>query len=215
MSKEGLDQFKNFISAEDQQLFDPLFIAHYLLVPVNTIVKNTLLPWMMTKYAPPGSDMSTFKTTDQRFLVKKIKSLIYLRYSVLVDLLQIVKKHGRNPEYKFEDNDILTKIKSGSFGDQLKADTTKGKLAMNTFTTIWLMTLPEKFKEWYEAHISSDPIDLAGMPIMSHWDTPGFPEFKSDSFTQLICNTNSGSCDFLPQSWKLLNAFEGFLEQTE
>ena len=53
MSKEGLDQFKHFISAEDQQLFDPLFIAHYLLVPVNTIVKNTLLPWMMKTYEPP------------------------------------------------------------------------------------------------------------------------------------------------------------------
>src|SRR5687767_5028557 len=215
MSKEGLDQFRNFISAEDQQLFDPLFIAHYLLLPVNTIVKNTLLPWLMRKYVPPGSNPRTFKTGDQKFLVKKIKSLIYLRYTVLVNLLQIVKKYGKNPQYNFEDDEKLKKIKSGSFGDQLNADTIKGRLAMNTFTTIWLMSLPEKFKEWYETAMAPGSLDLVCTPIMSHWDTPGFPEFESDSFTKLICNKNSGSFDFLPQTWKLMPAFEAFFKQTE
>ena len=47
MSQEGLLHLKSFFSVEDLRVLDPIFIAQYLLVPVNTIVDNYLLPWMI------------------------------------------------------------------------------------------------------------------------------------------------------------------------
>lgn len=47
MSAKGLRVLKSYFSAKDQEVFEPLFIAQYLFVPVNTIVKKSLLPWMM------------------------------------------------------------------------------------------------------------------------------------------------------------------------
>jgi hypothetical protein len=53
MSAEGLRVLKSYFSAKDQEVFEPLFIAQYLFVPVNTIVKNFLLPWMMDQLGYP------------------------------------------------------------------------------------------------------------------------------------------------------------------
>ena len=46
----GCLELKKYLFATDPQVFDPNFIAQYLLVPVNTIVKTCLLPWMMKSY---------------------------------------------------------------------------------------------------------------------------------------------------------------------
>ena len=54
LSQEGLLHLISYFSAKDQRLLDPIFIAQYLLVPVNTIVDNHLLPWMMKEYDPPA-----------------------------------------------------------------------------------------------------------------------------------------------------------------
>lgn len=50
MSQEGLQQLKIYFSAEDDNVFEPYFIAQYLLAPVNTIVRNTLVPWILESY---------------------------------------------------------------------------------------------------------------------------------------------------------------------
>lgn len=52
MSREGISLVQQYISTEDKQVHDPKFNAQYLLVPVNTIVKNSLAPWMM-KFSIP------------------------------------------------------------------------------------------------------------------------------------------------------------------
>ena len=44
---KGISEFRKFLGSDDPQVLDPVFIAQYLLVPVNTIVKTSLLPWMM------------------------------------------------------------------------------------------------------------------------------------------------------------------------
>ena len=49
-SKEGVQELQNFLSAKDTRVFHPLFIAQYLLIPVNTIVKDSLCDWMMEPY---------------------------------------------------------------------------------------------------------------------------------------------------------------------
>ena len=47
--------------------------------------------------------------------------------------------------------------------------------------TIWLLTLPEKFKEWFEYHKTSNIDDLDGKTIMSLTDIPFFPQFMSEN----------------------------------
>ena len=53
MSKEGVQVCRSYCSAKEDQVLEPLFIAQYLFAPVNTIVNNWLLPWMMKPYDPP------------------------------------------------------------------------------------------------------------------------------------------------------------------
>ena len=53
-SKEGINHFRYFLSCNDQKVFEPLFIAQYLLMPVNTIAKNYLYPMMIKPYDAPG-----------------------------------------------------------------------------------------------------------------------------------------------------------------
>ena len=72
MSKEGLQELKKYFSAKDPNVFVPLFIAQYLLVPVNTIVKKSLLPWMMRKYGPP-TDNSNTTIACNRYAAKNIR----------------------------------------------------------------------------------------------------------------------------------------------
>src|SRR5687767_3986393 len=57
MSLKGVEQLKKYFSAKDQQVFEPLFIAQYLLTPVNTIVKNSLGPWMMKAIGLPKENL--------------------------------------------------------------------------------------------------------------------------------------------------------------
>ena len=50
MTKNGFFCLKNYLSCEDIKVFDPYFIGQFLLIPVNTIVKTYLLPWMMKTF---------------------------------------------------------------------------------------------------------------------------------------------------------------------
>ena len=47
MSSEGIMELRNYMGANDSRVFQPLFIAHYLFCPVNTIVDNGFSKWMM------------------------------------------------------------------------------------------------------------------------------------------------------------------------
>ena len=74
ISKEGLQEIVDYLSAKDQDVFEPLFIAQYLLCPVNTIVKSYLLPMMKVhtnSYIKQGID-------GERAQARKGKSEVYL-----------------------------------------------------------------------------------------------------------------------------------------
>ena len=65
----------------------------------------------------------------------------------------IVKTYGRNDLYDFTTDKKLSFIKYGEFSDVNCYGTEKQKiLALDSFMTIWLLTLPEKFMEWCDKH---------------------------------------------------------------
>ena len=81
---------------------------------------------------------------------------------------------------------------------------------------IWLLTLPEKFQEWYDYH---DPEkDNSGQYLRStHMDLfigPTFPVFNPDvDSTTLHPNPKTHNYMFLPARWNLLVCFEYFKKQ--
>ena len=85
----------------------PLFIAQYLLVPANTIVKQSLLPWMAVErgfHTLPGENLS-----DKMRAVKQ-KAETYLKSCLLMNLMEIVTKCGRGNNYKFENDENFLKF---------------------------------------------------------------------------------------------------------
>ena len=138
---------KKYFLAEDSAVLEPLFIGQYLMIPVNTIVYNSLLPWMIT-YIWPLSQKSTTEQKGGKLRAKEYKSEIFLRYELLKEIMNNVKKYGRNAQYNFKNNSKLTIIKKGDFGDQMSGNKVKTIIAIDSFMTIWLNTLPEKFHEW-------------------------------------------------------------------
>lgn len=147
MSKEGLQHLINHISADDSNLFDPLFMAQYLLIPVNTIVKFTLHPWMMKNFIPDPPKPCAMVRPTEKTQAKQTKGEIYLKYILLVDIMNIVKTYGRKQDYNFCYNEKLKEAQKVFFSDKSKTDNAKLMLSIDSFMTIWLVALPEKFKE--------------------------------------------------------------------
>ena len=95
-NKVGLQHVQIYFSSTDNQIHDPIFIAQYLLAPVNTIVKKYLLPWMMKV------DEKLESTNEHLYRARSIKSELLLKYLLLIELMKIVRKHCRKPDYDFE-----------------------------------------------------------------------------------------------------------------
>ena len=75
-NKNGIIEFKKYLSAKDPQVFDPHFIAQYLLVPINTIVKFCLLPWMMIEYEE--LNLSDNENENNKYRSRCTKAAIFL-----------------------------------------------------------------------------------------------------------------------------------------
>ena len=208
MSRDGVKELKKYFSAEDQDVFDPFFIAQYLLAPVNTIVKNSLLPWMMEKL-----QITTVKASDKD-CARKTKAEVFLKYSLLVQLMHIVKKYGRNDDYNFENDDKLFYIKSGEHSDKQNPNNPKRTLAINSFMTIWLVTLPEKFQEWYGNRNSLFNVASDGSIEIFFTGFPIFPVYSAHNlYTALSCNQENKNYEFLPTTWNLMECFEYYYKQ--
>lgn len=208
ISKEGLQHFVNYLSAEDQQVFEPLFIAQYLFLPVNTIVKSYLLPWMQETY--DGYYTTRNSRTSDHYLAKKPKVKLYLKYTLLVEVMKVVKKYGRNVPYNFEKAPELDCIRKGQFGEIRQNEQNQKILGIDGFTTIWLVTLPERFRNWYETRHNTQQQEHN---VMSYAELPLFPQFARDDARTELCphNPDSNSFDLLPDTWNLVNAFEHYL----
>jgi len=89
-NKKGIFRLRDYLGAEDPPIYEPFFIAQFLLVPVNTIAKYYLLPWIMKNYA-------TLDPTSKKFCAKKLKAEVFLKYTLLTDLTKIVGIFKRKP----------------------------------------------------------------------------------------------------------------------
>ena len=122
--------------------------------------------------------------------------------------------YGRYDNYNFSTDDTLALIKSGDFSDYFNNNTEKQKiLAIDSFITIWLLTLPEKFKEWFDNHNKDG---LEARSVMSYTERPSFPIFENPkTYTLLSKNPYTSSWKVLPKSWNLLESFKHFFDQNE
>lgn len=174
MSMEGIMFFRSYFSAEDLKVFEPLFLAQYLLIPVNTIVKFSLLPWMMTKHYAPARRNANPDTKTEKTKAREVKAEIFLRYELLKQLMEVVKKHGRDKEYNFDKDTKLAKIRDGIFESEAQLDRIKNMLGIDSFMTIWLITLPAKFVNWWKYQKSETEKNSEEQKILSFKEVPDF-----------------------------------------
>ena len=147
MSEEGVFIFGKFCGAQHTDVQEPLFIAQYMLTPVNTIVKNSLLKWMMKQEGPKTTNPNMVFKINNKCRGKSLKAEIFLKYNLLAEVMEVAKKYGQYYDYNFNSDETLTAIKSGFFNDQTKFNKYQAMLSFDSFMTIWLLTLPEKFEE--------------------------------------------------------------------
>ena len=82
--------------------------------------------------------------------------------------------------------------------------------------TIWLLTLPEKFKLWYELYGDLKRSGHSENTLLSNTDIPKFAKFGSDgAYTFLTKNPDTQLYDFLPKSWNLMECFEHYVQQED
>ena len=104
--------------------------------------------------------------------------------------MSIVKKYGRNAQYNFKNDSKLTKIMKGDYGDQMSGDKVKNIIAIDSFMTIWLITLPEKFHEWWKYNRSQNKITKSEK-FFNYNEVPSFPTFDLNANTCFHINSSS------------------------
>ena len=124
--------------------------------------------------------------TNHQGQSKTNQGKFYLKYSLLVDLMHLLKKYGRSDLYEFSLDEKLSVIKSGFLDDVITNEKIKQILSFNSFISIWLLTLPEKFKEWFDNH-NKDGLETRA--TMSFTEQPTFATFEDCSkYTMLAKN---------------------------
>ncbi|HEY9296092.1 MAG TPA: hypothetical protein VIQ31_06910, partial [Phormidium sp.] len=143
-----------------------------------------------------------------------MKAEHYLKYNILVELMEIVKTHGRKPDYRFRFDKKMSLIKNGPHGLGDKDDKIKTKIAIDSFMDIWLLTLPEKFEEWFLLFLfpSSKTSEATAKNVFILNEKPEFPVFSTSS-NVLVAHPNHADFTFLPKSWNLKSAFEFYLSR--
>src|SRR5687767_7120016 len=82
--------------------------------------------------------------------------------------------------------------------------------------TIWLLILPERFKEWYKNRSAERVDGIKDYKVMILGEKPTFPIYwPATSNTGLGRNEKTQSYELLPPSWNLLECFKFFLEQED
>src|SRR5688500_17085588 len=107
-------------------------------------------------------------------------------------------------------------VLNGAYGPKGKANKNQVECAFDSFLTIYFVTLPEKFKQWYNYHNGGIWDNYAQAAKMNLRGIPIFPmlENKSDH-SKLFLNPVTEDYDYLPGTWDLLECFEYSLNQTE
>ena len=106
----------------------------------------------------------------------------------------------------------MAKVKNGEFGIGLKHTKYHVTCALDSFLTIWLVTLPEKFKQWYEHHNSGTKQEVENTTFMDLNQEPMFPSYLQDSDSTKL-SPAFGGYHLLPDTWNLPAAFDHYFEQ--
>ena len=185
MSRMGFLAFQKYFSSDDPHIHEPFFIAQFILAPINTIVKKTLVPWMMEEYP-----MNTEVKDDLLYCACVIKAKVYFKYTLLEQVMEVVKMYGQYPQYDFSSDPLLNQILNGEYGVKDGTGSKKKVTKIDSFLTLWLITLSEKFQEWYDdfhGKRSEKKDNETSLMNMSH--EPTFPEFVGENtYTSLSPN---------------------------
>ena len=87
-------------------------------------------------------------------------------------------------------------------------------LCFDSFMTIWLLTLPEKFKEWFDHYDNNYDEEIQDRAQFNFAERPNFPFFDKNDNTRLCKRENAKSWNFLPNSWILNKCYEFYYGQT-
>jgi len=130
--------------------------------------------------------------------------------------MQIVQTYKRYPYYDFDNDENLKKIIDGKYGSKTKTDKNHVICACNSFMTIWLLTLPEKFREWYEYHHSTVQPPYEEKVKMDFRIGPAFLWFdRKKDYTRISPHALIGGFGYLPKTWNLFECFKYYLQQKE
>jgi hypothetical protein len=130
--------------------------------------------------------------------------------------MTIVQKHGRKPYYNFYTDPKLQTILNGVSSPCQKNNKNYITCAFDSFLTIWLLTLPEKFKQWYKISNINNDKGFQKTTKMDMTQRPSFPRFEQDSDnTKLSHHSLTLGYNYLPDSWKLVPSFDYYLMQRE
>ena len=79
---------------------------------------------MMEKYDASTTGPAT-KVPNKRNWARKLKTEIYLKYFIIVHIMHNVKIHWKDDEYKFNNDERLSKILHSNFGNKFNNNKTK------------------------------------------------------------------------------------------
>ncbi len=107
-------------------------------------------------------------------------------------------------------------VLNAAYGPKGKANRNQVTCAFDSFLTIYLVTLPENFKQWYDFHNAGIQDNYEPTTKMNLRHIPIFPMFENKSdHTKLSPNPVTEDYDNLPGTWNLLECFEYYFNQTE
>src|SRR3982751_2144364 len=101
---------------------------------------------------------------------------------------------------------------------RLKNDKTSLTCAFDSFLTIWLLTLPEKFREWYDAHHANKDKLYTNTKYLNYNENPTFPTFETvdiNSTKLFPLDKVTGSFHYLSDTWNLFDCFNHYLKQKD
>ena len=105
------------------------------------------------------------------------------------------------PVYKFENDEQLSNILKGKHGLQGKDDKNDVTLSINSFMTIWLLTLPDEFKEWSDIYITTGNTNsYPSTKLINYIEIPLFSGFEMGDSSNCALHAQKEGYDYLPKS---------------
>ena len=137
----------------------------------------------------------------------KLRILVHINAKLLKIWKTMINTNFEKQDWK------IGKLKSGKDSSSKKAKNPKSTLAINSFMTIWLLTLPKNFRNGFDKCSSLSnmtPKDDIDFLLMSHY----FPVFIHPTLKHLFLhNPGPNLYESYQEDWNLMSCFEHFITQ--